>query len=93
MWGQGFASEAVLEVVRFGHVALALRRIEAWTHPDNNASQRVLEKAGFVYEGHQRAKILMGESWEDVCLFARLSDDPPQMEQAEPAAESAEGKA
>lgn len=62
MWGQGFASEAVLEVVRFGHVALALRRIEAWTHPDNNASQRVLEKAGFVYEGRQRAKILMGES-------------------------------
>ena len=49
-WGQGLATElarASLEVV-FG--PLALEEVIAYTQPDNFASRRVMEKAGFWYE-------------------------------------------
>jgi RimJ/RimL family protein N-acetyltransferase len=49
-WGQGLATElarASLEVV-FG--SLALRDVIAYTQPDNLASRRVMEKAGFSYD-------------------------------------------
>lgn len=49
-WGQGLATElarASLTVV-FGQ--LALKEVIAYTQPDNSASRRVMEKAGFSYE-------------------------------------------
>jgi RimJ/RimL family protein N-acetyltransferase len=49
-WNQGFATEmarASLGVV-FGH--LGLTEIWSWALPDNRASQRVMEKLGFLYE-------------------------------------------
>jgi len=45
-WGQGIASEAAAAVLDHGFRQLALDPIVAVTHPDNLASQRVLEKIG-----------------------------------------------
>jgi ribosomal-protein-alanine N-acetyltransferase len=45
-WGQGIASEAAGAVLEYGFRALALDPIVAVTHPDNRASQRVLQKIG-----------------------------------------------
>jgi len=45
-WGQGLATEAARESVRFGFEELDLPEIVGIVHPDNVASQRVLEKAG-----------------------------------------------
>ncbi len=55
-WGQGFASETVREIVRFGFEDLQLNRIHAFHYTHNPASGRVLAKAGFVVEGVQRQR-------------------------------------
>ena len=49
-WGQGIASEAARAVLEHGFRALALDPIVAVTHPDNHASQRVLQKIGLRSE-------------------------------------------
>jgi len=50
-WGQGIASEVGRAVLEHGFRALALDPIVAVTHPDNRASQRVLQKVGLRPEG------------------------------------------
>jgi RimJ/RimL family protein N-acetyltransferase len=49
-WGQGFATELALAAVKLGFTDLDLRRIVAFTLPDNIASRRVMEKAGFSFD-------------------------------------------
>ncbi|HEY7498334.1 MAG TPA: GNAT family N-acetyltransferase [Vicinamibacterales bacterium] len=46
-WGQGFATEALTAVVRIAR-DIRVARLTAFCHPDHRASQRVLEKCGFV---------------------------------------------
>lgn len=48
-WGRGYATEAASAWVRYGFDNLGLKRIIAVTHPDNRASQNVLEKVGMSY--------------------------------------------
>ncbi len=50
-WRKGFATEAVLAVLRFGFEELDLDLISAYCYPFNGKSKRVLEKCGFQYEG------------------------------------------
>lgn len=50
-WGQGLMSEAVADVARYAARWRPGATIGAHTFPDNAASQRVLEKAGFVRRG------------------------------------------
>jgi putative acetyltransferase len=45
-WGKGFATEAVLAVLRFGFEELGLDLISAYCYPFNKRSQRVFEKCG-----------------------------------------------
>jgi len=49
-WGQGLATELALAAVEVAERDLGLEEIVAFTLPDNLASRRVMEKAGFVYE-------------------------------------------
>ncbi|HEY1520690.1 MAG TPA: GNAT family N-acetyltransferase [Solirubrobacteraceae bacterium] len=49
-WGQGLATELAFACVEVGFGQLVLREIVAFTLPDNIASRRVMEKAGFEYE-------------------------------------------
>lgn len=48
-WGQGLATEAAKAGLEFGFGELGLACIVGIVHPDNIASQRVLEKAGMQY--------------------------------------------
>ncbi len=50
-WGMGYATEAAMEIIAFGRDVLHLDRIYCCHHHDNLASQRVIEKLGFVYGG------------------------------------------
>ncbi len=50
-WGQGCATEGATELVNYGFDDLGLQRIIGITHPDNAASQRVLQKAGLKDAG------------------------------------------
>jgi len=46
--GKGYATEAVQAYVTWGKQALGLEKIYGLAYPDNAASQRVLQKAGFA---------------------------------------------
>ena len=50
-WGMGYATEAVQAVIRFGFCEVGLHRLSATCHPENTASERVLEKCGMRFEG------------------------------------------
>lgn len=75
-WGRGFATEAVRAVSRFAFRDLGLHRLQATAAPENVASQRVLDKAGFQREGLLRQNVLQRGRWRDSVLFARLETDP-----------------
>jgi ribosomal-protein-alanine N-acetyltransferase len=49
-WGKGYATESATAVLRFGFEQTPLERIVGLTHPENYASQKVLEKIGLVRE-------------------------------------------
>jgi RimJ/RimL family protein N-acetyltransferase len=49
-WGRGLATEIALECVRIGFDRLGFGSLVAITTPENLASQRVMTKAGLVYE-------------------------------------------
>jgi RimJ/RimL family protein N-acetyltransferase len=66
-WGLGFATEAVSAWVRMAFDNLQLPRLGAFTHPENGASIRVLEKAGFRSE---RRDTVMGMDSIVFCLEA-----------------------
>jgi RimJ/RimL family protein N-acetyltransferase len=53
-WGRGYATEGARALVRYGLDTLGLYRIIGLTHPDNVASQRVLQKAGLRDAGWGR---------------------------------------
>jgi [ribosomal protein S5]-alanine N-acetyltransferase len=75
VWGQGLMTEAVNAVVKCGFDHFSLNRIEAWTLPGNSASDRVLEKAGFSYEGTLRQKAWFKGAFHDFRMFSRLADE------------------
>jgi ribosomal-protein-alanine N-acetyltransferase len=49
-WGQGYATEALAEMLRFGFVQLGLQRIADSCDSENVASARVMEKCGMRLE-------------------------------------------
>jgi [ribosomal protein S5]-alanine N-acetyltransferase len=65
-------TEVVKEIIRYGFNELALRRIYAFVFPDNKASMRVLEKAGFIFEGILRKNVKKGDKLIDEYLFAKV---------------------
>ena len=71
--GRGVATRAVKLLADYGFGELDLGRIEIVTHPENVASQRVAEKAGFVRESLLRAYILLRDGRADGVMFARVN--------------------
>ena len=53
-WGRGFATEGARALVRYGITELGLDRVVGLTHPANDASKRVLMKAGLQTRGTGR---------------------------------------
>lgn len=72
--GQGYATEALSEAVRFCFTDTELKRL--WTDVDvrNTASWRVLEKCGFTREGLIRQGKAVS-TWCDYYLYGMLKED------------------
>ncbi|OFS27112.1 hypothetical protein HMPREF3162_02765 [Brevibacterium sp. HMSC07C04] len=71
--GQGFMTAAVRLVTDFAF-ARGAQRVEICVHPDNAASRRVAEKAGFRFEGMRRnGEILRGEV-RDLAVYSTIPD-------------------
>jgi RimJ/RimL family protein N-acetyltransferase len=74
--GRGLTAEALLALSRWGFDELGLGRVELVTDPDNIASQRVAEKAGFTREGVLRSILLNRDgSRRDGVMFSLLPAD------------------
>lgn len=71
---QGLMQEALQPVLDFAFGETGLHRIEAGVKPSNVASQRVLERAGFVREGLCRKNVEINGEWQDHYLYAMLAD-------------------
>jgi ribosomal-protein-alanine N-acetyltransferase len=48
-WGEGFAPEAARAAIAWGFERAGLERIVAFTLPENQRSQRVMERLGMTY--------------------------------------------
>ncbi|MFQ5774713.1 MAG: GNAT family N-acetyltransferase [Kiloniellaceae bacterium] len=72
---QGYMSEALAALLRFGFGHLGLHRVEAACLPDNQASKALLLKSGFREEGYAREFLRINGRWQDHLLFAILRSD------------------
>ena len=66
---QGLITEAVLGVTNFGFEVLQLHRIEINIRPENSASIRVAEKAGYLFEGERKNYLHIDGAWRDHLCF------------------------
>jgi len=65
--GQGIVTEAIKVVLEYGFEDLNMHSIEAVIDPDNFASERVLQKNGFVKEAHiLENEYYDGKFWDTV---------------------------
>ena len=70
--GNGYATEALRRVMRFGFDYLELHRIEAKYMDGNAASRRVMEKCGMTFEGIRRESLFIKGGFVDVGTCAIL---------------------
>ena len=71
-WNQGIMTQAVKRIVEYAFIHLNLYRIYAQPYEGNNASVRVLEKAGFQYEGRLRTSVYKDGRLLDQLLYAKI---------------------
>jgi ribosomal-protein-alanine N-acetyltransferase len=73
--GRRLASRAVALLARWALTEARLARVEALVDPDNVASQRVLESAGFRREGHLRSYLVFETGRADALIYSLLPSD------------------
>lgn len=68
-WGQGYATEAALAVLRYAFEEKQCAVISAYHFPKNTQSKRVIKKLGFAAEGTLRLASTLpdGTMTDDVC--------------------------
>jgi RimJ/RimL family protein N-acetyltransferase len=74
--GRGVATHAVRLLAGWAFDALGVARLELSCSPDNEASQRVAERCGFVREGVLRSNIRFKEGRRDSVMFSLLPGEP-----------------
>jgi RimJ/RimL family protein N-acetyltransferase len=77
--GRGIASEAVALLSGWAFEHLGLRRLQLSIRPDNTASRRVAEKAGYTYEGILRSKKLIRGKRVDAATYSALPGEVPSL--------------
>lgn len=71
-WGRGITTQVVKLITKFGFEKLKLRRIYAHVFFFNKASIKVLEKAGYKFEGTLRKNVMKDGKFIDNYLLARV---------------------
>ncbi|MBQ8557033.1 MAG: GNAT family N-acetyltransferase [Clostridia bacterium] len=74
LWGQGYATEALTAAVRFIFEHTELDRLHATADVRNIASNRVLEKCGFIHEGTIRHGKMVS-TYCDYHIWGMLRED------------------
>ena len=74
-WNRGYGTEAVKAVLAYGFGQLNLNRIYAPHFLGNDASGRVLQKAGMTYEGRMHEHYFRFGRFVDLELYGMLRKD------------------
>ncbi|MFN8487165.1 MAG: GNAT family protein [Caldilineaceae bacterium] len=72
VWGQGFATEAAAALLQWAFATLDLNRVQSGADTRNRASERVLEKLGFVREGTLREDCIVNGEVSDSSVYGLL---------------------
>ncbi|WP_245160778.1 GNAT family protein [Blastococcus sp. CT_GayMR16] len=75
--GRGMASLAVALVCDHAFREVGLHRVEADIRPENEPSQRLVERLGFQREGLLRRYLDIDGDWRDHIAYALLAEDHP----------------
>jgi len=73
--GKGYCTEALEIMVDYLFLSKDTMRIQAQTDTRNAASQKVLEKVGFVKEGTVRKSFFFSGEWRDAYLYSILREE------------------
>ena len=73
--GRGVATRALVLIVRWVFENDDIARFQLRAEPENVASQRVAEKAGFVREGVMRAALALKGERRDVVVYSVVRGD------------------
>jgi len=71
---KGYTTQAVKLVSSFGFSELGLHRIEINVRPENAASCRVAQKAGFIIEGDRKEFLHIDGAWRDHICFVKINE-------------------
>ncbi len=74
-WGKGFAAEAMHCVIPYAFNVLKFHSIEANVDPLNEASKKLLKRAGFVQEAYFRENYFFEGQFLDSAIFCLLSSE------------------
>ncbi|MFP6744646.1 MAG: GNAT family protein [Alphaproteobacteria bacterium] len=74
-WNQGYASEAVAEILRFGFEALNLSVVCGNVVPDDGTSARIMAKLGMTVVGHETSPAPARDADQDVEIYEMTRDD------------------
>ncbi len=75
-WGKGIAAHTVKAMVNFLFQTIGINRLQAFVMPENEKSQKVLEKNNFTREGILRqSQYWKGIGVVDLIVYSRLSSD------------------
>ena len=72
---RGVGSRATRMLAEWALTGLGLERLELLAHPENEASQRLAERAGFTREGVLRRYRRRHGVREDLVMFSLLAED------------------
>jgi ribosomal-protein-alanine N-acetyltransferase len=76
LWGKGIMHECLQAVVQYGFEKMKLHTLVAHIDPDNNASAKLLERNGFVKEGHHREDYHYDGVFYDTAVYGLVSPIP-----------------
>ncbi len=71
-WGRGILADALCVATPAAMQAFALYRVHAGVYSGNPASRRVLEKAGYAFEGTHAAAVFKRGRLYDIHVYARV---------------------
>lgn len=71
--GKGIITEAIQETVKYGFEIMQLHSVEAIIDPENLASEKVLQKSGFVKEAHLKENEYYEGRFLDSVIYSILN--------------------
>jgi len=74
-WGQGYATDAMRTICRYGFDKMRLHRISLTVIAENEAARRVYEKVGFVEEGRMREAFRRDGKWHAKVIMGLLEGE------------------